>query len=232
MLEELRDVTDCHSSPAHIVIESRFVASKNAVVEKTRFTADMREINKCLPNSSYPLPNCDSFRRECAQKNFKVFSNFDCSAFFYQFNVDKETAYQNFGVYALNRIFCFMKLAMGLKISPSYAQQAISRWFRCHQHARPFLDDITIVSTTVEEHLRDDLPKMLAICSYYNILLKPSKADIIRSECGILGHSVSESALSLSAEKNIEDRGNCFPHRLHKQTRLLSLFQQNRAASI
>ena len=56
VLKELRDVTDCHSSPAHIVIESHFVASKNAVVEKTRFTADVREINECLPDSSYPLP--------------------------------------------------------------------------------------------------------------------------------------------------------------------------------
>ena len=127
VLEDLQDVTDCHASPAHIIIESRFVASKNAVVEKTRFTADMREINKCLPNSSYPLPNCDAFRRECAQKNYKVFSNLN---FFYQFNVNKEMAYQNFGVYALNRIYCFMKLAIGLKISPSYAQQAISRCFR------------------------------------------------------------------------------------------------------
>ena len=44
MLKELEDVADCHVSPVHIVIERRFVASKNTIVEKLRFTADMRSV--------------------------------------------------------------------------------------------------------------------------------------------------------------------------------------------
>ena len=201
VLEELQDVHDCHASPAHVVLEERFVASKNATVFKTRFTADMREINKCLPESSYPLPNMDQFRQNCAKKGYKVFSNFDCSAFFYQMVVDKDSARRNFGVYALNKIFVFLRLAMGCRSSPSIAQSIIERCFRCHDRAHPFLDDVTVVSTDVDEHIEKDLPKMLALASYFNILLKPSKADIIRDDCRILGHQVSEEAMTLSAEK-------------------------------
>ena len=64
VLEELMDASDCFASPVHIVLEKRFVASKNRVVKKSRFTADMRSINAALPTSSFPIPNCDSFRRQ------------------------------------------------------------------------------------------------------------------------------------------------------------------------
>ena len=59
VLEELTDVVDCHASPLHIVIEKRFVASKNTVVEKSRCTADLRGKNVHVPGgdrgvSSFP----------------------------------------------------------------------------------------------------------------------------------------------------------------------------------
>ena len=225
VLEELVDVTDCHASPAHIVLERRFVASQNSVVFKSRFTADLRELNKCLPDSSFPLPNCDQFRRECAAKGFTVFSNFDCSSFFYQFKIDKESARKNFGVYALGRIYIFLRLAMGCKISPSVSQAIIDRCFRCHDHCRPFLDDLTLVSTSIAEHLDVDLPKMLAICSYYNILLKPTKCDIIRPDCRILGHQVSQESMTLSAEKIEKIEQLAFPSDKKDLISKLAFFQ-------
>ena len=80
VLEELKDASDCFASPVHIVLENRFVASKNCVIEKSRFTADMRSINAALPTSSFPIPNCDSFRRECSQKGYRIYSNVDAAS--------------------------------------------------------------------------------------------------------------------------------------------------------
>ena len=45
VLEELKDAKKCHCSPVHIVLESRYVASKGTMVEKSRFTADLRALN-------------------------------------------------------------------------------------------------------------------------------------------------------------------------------------------
>ena len=41
VIEELDDAMDCYASPIHIVLEERFIASKNAVVTKARCTADL-----------------------------------------------------------------------------------------------------------------------------------------------------------------------------------------------
>ena len=62
VIEELDCAVDTYASPVHLVIEERYVASKQAVVTKGRVTVDCREINKTLPGSSYPLPLCDQFR--------------------------------------------------------------------------------------------------------------------------------------------------------------------------
>ena len=107
VLAEFEDASDCHASPVHIVIERRYVASENAVVKKSRFTADLRKIFKCSPDFSYHLPNCDEFRHSCALKGFEIFPNLDASNFFYQFKLDKERARKNIGAYVMNRVSLF-----------------------------------------------------------------------------------------------------------------------------
>ena len=211
VLEELKDATKCHCSPVHIVLESRYVASKGTTVEKSRFTADLRALNQVLPDSSYPLPDNEHFRQMCAEKGVKYWSNFDASQFFFQYKVDPESARKYLGIYALGRVFVMLSLAMGLKIAPQIVQFLTERMFRCHKNVKTFIDDLTTFSKTLMGHLRVDLPKTFAICSYYRILLKPSKADLVRHETRILGHSISESTMSLSSEKLEKIRSLTFP---------------------
>ena len=75
IIEELstQEAADCYWSPVHIVLEKRFVASKNSVVEKSRCCFDMRQLNLHIPDSCYPLPLQENFRREVARKNYKIF---------------------------------------------------------------------------------------------------------------------------------------------------------------
>ena len=73
--------------------------------------------------------------------------------------------------------------------------------FRHHENAHPFLDDITVKSKSVSSHLKFDLPKALAICSKFNILLKPAKADLLKGEARVLGFKISRETESLSGEK-------------------------------
>ena len=117
VIKELQDTTKGHASPCHVVIEQRYIASKNAMVEKSRLTIDLREINKILPSASWPLPHMDDFRQKCAEKGFKIFSNFDCSTFYHQIMVDPQCAAENFNFHALGRVYTLLRLAMGCKNS-------------------------------------------------------------------------------------------------------------------
>ena len=181
------------------------------MVEKSRLTIDLREINKILPSASWPLPHMDDFRQKCAEKGFKIFSNFDCSTFYHQIMVDPQCAAENFNFHALGRVYTLLRLAMGCKNSPAIAQATNDKIFRSHAHCAPFLDDLTVYSRTMDEHINIDLPKMLALSSHYNLLLKPSKADIGRRECRILGHNVAEELLTLSPEKIEKIADMAFP---------------------
>ena len=130
-----------------------------------------------------------------------MFTNLDASSMFHQFPVDRKCARRNFCVHALGRLWIFLRLLMGLNLSPPICQSFVDKAFQCHERCKAFLDDIMVWSLNMLKHLHEDLPKALAIASYYNILLKPAKADLMRPSTCILGHQLSESAITLSAEK-------------------------------
>ena len=127
------------------------------------------------------------------------------------------------GFTALGTIFCLKKLAMGNKNLTAYGQSFMNKAFKSHANAHPFLDDITVKSKDVPNHLDMDLPKALAICSKHNILLKPTKADLLKSEAQILGFKVSRSTESLSGEKVEKIKGMEFP-RTKKQAVSVAAF--------
>ena len=64
-----------------------------------------------------------------------------------------------------------------------------------------FIDNVTRKSKNPGKHLNTDLPKAFAICSRYNILLKPSKCNLLISKVCVLGCRVSRSMESLTEEK-------------------------------
>ena len=83
--------------------------------------------------------------------------------------------------------------------------------FRDHPHCKPFMDDLSLYSSTVVEILGTDLPQCLAICSTYNLLLAPEKAEICIGSLRVLGFEVSEGARGISSEKVEKIRGLKFP---------------------
>ena len=201
VIVETESVVDCYASNVHIVIESRYVASKKAVVEKSRATADCREINKCLPDSSFTLPNMEQFRRECTADGAKVFSNFDAVEMYHQIMINEESAAKNFNIHALGKIYTFLRGLQGVKLLPSICANLTTVVFESVDHTHPFLDDFTVRSADVDTHLDEHLPQTLALCSFYRILLSPKKTDLLRPSARVLGHQIAEESLSICDEK-------------------------------
>ena len=199
------------NSPAHIVIESRYLAAERRNITKSRFVLDQRFVNQIIEPVSNSLPLCDEFRRNVAQEGFTVFSNLDCADFFYQFKTEYDDAEFLFGFTALGRNYIITRLSMGCTNSPGIAQAIIKRIFASHPHAEPFLDDLTVISKTMSEHLKTDLPLAMALCSKFNLLLKPTKADLARPNARILGFDISRSTTALSQEKIEKIRNLTFP---------------------
>ena len=199
VIEEIDSSEGCYISPAHVVIESRYIASQKKTIIKTRLVVDMRAVNACMEEYTFPLPLTESLRREIAA-GYNVYSCFDATSYFFQHCISNQSK-RLCCFYALNRVFQFKSLIMGIASSPSYCQEWASKSFRCHPNCFPYLDDFTIRSVDDEEHLERDLPLFLALVSYYRLLLKGPKSDLLVKSARVLGHEVGASSLALTAEK-------------------------------
>ena len=210
IIRELDDVTDCYASPVHLVEEKRWVASENREVAKSRLVLDCRELNKCLPTSSFPLPLCEEFRRKIHDASATRFSNYDAASCYFQFRMEEETSKKLFGMAALSKIYSFCRLLMGYKGAGSIVQCFMSKAFECAAHSWPFVDDISTYSADDEEHLRDTAT-FLAIAAHYNILLSGKKSALFKRNCRVLGHDVGVDGLRISPDKAAKIAALSFP---------------------
>ena len=146
-----------------------------------------------------------------------MFSTLDLSSGFHQIRVDNENVDEVFGFRAMGRLYVMETLSMGYKVSPGKFQGIMDKLFESHERADPFMDDVGVASKNMREHLESDLPRALAICSKYNILLKAAKCDLAKSETRVLGFQVKNSATKLSCEKRDKIKEMSFP--VNKQGR-------------
>ena len=79
---------------------------------------------------------------------------------------------------------------MGASTSGAHAQLFMDYAFSRHERAFPYLDDVTVASRDIKQHIEEDIPLCFAIASFFNILFKPAKADLAQPSCRVLGFEV------------------------------------------
>lgn len=90
---------------------------------------------------------------------------------------------------------------MGYKNSPSYVQRQINRILRPYRHcARAYVDDIVVLSRTLEDHLRH-LRQIFQVFRSNNISIKLAKTFIGYSSLQLLGQNVDSPGLATAEEK-------------------------------
>ena len=211
VIEPVTDAAGVILSPVNCVFEIRYLAKERRNVEKTRMVLDLRGVNKMIVKSSYPLPLCDQFRKKIAADGIKVFSNFDASSFYFQFKTAPHSYKRLFAFNFEGKLYWLTRLPMGASTSGAHAQLFMDYAFARHPRAFPYLDDVTVASRDIKEHIEMDLPLCFAIASYFNIIFKPAKADLAQPSCRVLGFEVGQGAESLANEKKEKIESMTFP---------------------
>jgi hypothetical protein len=137
---------------------------------KGRVVVDIRGLNKVTVADAYPLPLQTDVTSAVAGCYF--ISVVDASAFFHQFPVKREercllTFVSHRGAEQSN------VAPMGFKNLPPYAQKLIDKVLRkhgCTKFAKAFMDDVTIFSHDLEEHLQQ-LRRVFEALAAYNLTL-------------------------------------------------------------
>ena len=166
---------------------------------ETRLVVNYSKVNAMCQRLRFPLPRTEDIYDRMAGK--KVFTSLDLVSGFFQIRIQPEdipkTAFTT-----PDGHYEFLVLPQGLSNSPATFQSVMSKIFApyLNKFVFCFLDDVTIASSSVEEHVQH-LRLVLQVLRDNGFHVRPDKAQWARSEIKFLGHIVGANGVRMDPSK-------------------------------
>ena len=164
-----------------------------------RSLADLREINKVIKRKPYPLPKITDMLQKL--EGFMFATSLDLNMGYYHmlltpFSSRLCTVVLPWGKYE------YLRLPMGLSISPDVFQEKMSELMAGLDFARAYLDDLLIISTEkgLDKHL-EKLDLVLTRLQQSGLKINAVKSFFARTELEYLGYNISREGLRPSQKK-------------------------------
>ena len=193
-----------------------------------RMCVDYRPINKITVRDSFPLPLIDDCLERMEGKRY--FTTLDLKNGFHQIPMAEDSIQYTAFVTPTGQ-YEYTKMPFGLKNGPSVFQRYINRVladFIREGSVVVYLDDITLISVTISEHL-ELLKRVLHRLAEYRLELNTKKCKFCYSEIDLLGFTVNSKGTRPNG-KHIEAIKNMKPptnvDHVHKILGLFSYFRR------
>ena len=166
--------------------------------QTARFVSDFRKLNKLIVEEMCPLPIIKEVLTR--RKGFSWVTVIDLTSQFYHFKLTKEasllcTITTPFGLYR------YLRLPMGIKISPAFAQAIMQKLLRKFPEVECFIDDVGIfTSGTFVQHL-EIIKEVLKILSDSGFSIKPKKCSWAVKQVEYLGHIITTEGVKPQPKK-------------------------------
>ena len=160
---------------------------------KMRFCVDYRKVNKITKRDAYPLPRIDEILDSLGKA--KWFTSLDLASGYWQVEMN-ETDREKTAFVTKQGIFEFNVMPFGLTNAPATFQRLMDRVFYDikDKYVLVYLDDVTIYSSTFEEHIQH-LKEVLERFRRANLKLNLDKCHFCKKEISFLKHLVSEEGI-------------------------------------
>lgn len=170
----------------------------NKTFEKVRVCIDPRPLNQVIPDDDYPVPIItDIFKRH---QGFKVVSVIDLETGYNQFRV-KDEDQPKLAFTWNNKQFMFAGCPYGLKHVPGMFHRTIHAAIQEHSaYADNFLDDISIFSNSVEEHIQH-VNSVINTLTAINLRINWEKSHLGYNRVRLLGHILSGTSRVADPQK-------------------------------
>lgn len=166
---------------------------------KWRICLDSRRLNECTKKDDFPFPNMMGIIQRLPKSKF--FSVIDLSESYYQ--VPLEDSAKDKTAFRTNKgLFRFVVMPFGLTNAPATMARLMSRVLGhdLEPYVYVYLDDIIIVSNSLEEHIR--LIQLVAErLGRAGLTINLQKSKFCQKKITYLGYVLSEEGLSMDVSK-------------------------------
>lgn len=172
---------------------------KDGHIKGVRICIDSRQLNKYLiEDDRFEIPEIPQLLTKLS--GAKIFGEFDLTEAYYQFKLTAES--QPYTAFSWEgKQYMMVGVPYGIKFIPSFFQRYMNTLFSDMPFVFPYLDNITFVSKTWEEHLLH-AGMILDRLNSVNLKLNPKDGiNIGNSEIRILGHLISEKGIFIDPKK-------------------------------
>ena len=184
------------ASPLLAVRKQIKAANKHLYKDKTklpiRLLIDMRGVNKRIKRyQKFEIPSLGSLLDIVSEKKCKYFSKVDLSSGYFQAALHPDS-YKYCGFLWSGRSFAFTRLVQGLVSSPAAFSRLINHILRRYtsRSCIIYLDDVLILSPSVDQHLRD-IDDILTAFTNANMKISAEKSQFCVQEIEFIGHCLT-----------------------------------------
>ena len=156
----------------------------------TRFAIDFRKLNEITRKEVYPMPHIQDYLD--VLRGNEYFTIADGQQAYFGLPMDEDSKPMTAFICHLGQ-YQFLKMPFGLCNAPAIYQRLMNSvlqgmlWEEC----LVYLDDICLMSATVEEHL-ERLERLFKRLVAAGIVLKPSKTHLLQRSIKLLGHIIDK----------------------------------------
>jgi len=162
-----------------------------------RFCIDYRKFNSLLADDRRPLPLIQDILDGLQGAQF--FSSLDLASAYWSLPV-KETDKDKTAFVVKCGLYEFNSMPFGIKTAPATFQFLMSKVLAGHPSAQPYLDDVSVVSKTWEDHLQH-LRNVFQRLVDAGLTLKAKKCHSCLPEMPYLGHLAGSEGIRPNPEK-------------------------------
>jgi len=165
---------------------------------KMRICGDYKvTVNRCLEVDQYPLPKPDDLFATLAGGKF--FSTLDLSHAYNQLPLHKDSC-KYVTITTHRGLYQYTRLPFGIASSPAIFQKTMDCILQGLDGVICCLDDLLVMGTTAEEHLRN-LENVLQRLEKHGIRLRKEKCQFVVPSVEYLGHKVDAEGLHATESK-------------------------------
>jgi len=167
-----------------------------------RFCVDLRGLNNCTENISWPLPNIPAMLTRIGQQKPKLFAKLDLTSGYHQFPLH-ENSWKFFAFICFLGIYEWLRCVMGGKGVGAHFQKTMALEVLVgliYIILELYLDDIIVFADTEEQFL-ERLEAVYIRLKSKRITLNPKKCEFGLNEIEFVGHTINSTRISFSREK-------------------------------